>query len=40
MVETIFRNISCDANNKTEIKRIFMEGVKIDEKLVEKSIKE
>ena len=36
MVETIFRNISHDANNKNEIKRIFMEGIKIEEKLEEK----
>lgn len=36
MVETIFRNISRDANNKNEIKRILMVGIKIDEKLEEK----
>ncbi len=36
MVETIFRNISRDSNNKNELKRILMEGIKIDEKLEEK----
>ena len=36
MVETIFRNISRDANNKNEIKRILIEGIKIDEKLGDK----
>ena len=36
MVETIFRNISHNSNNKNEMSRILMEGVKIDEKAEEK----
>lgn len=39
MVETIFRSISHNSNNKNEIAKILMEGIKIDEKAEEKIIR-